>query len=217
MTTTDELAERPKAGLPRNTQIKQANATPAPIAAADRGPRSPHRRRALRDSATWLALPWAVASTGAFAEATPPPSPPAAKAPTAPVPAPAPAPAAASTTQSDITALLTAQAKAWSRGDLAGFCAPYADDAVFLSPSGLTKGRAEIEARYKKRYVEGGQQMGRLQLEVLDLRGDDQTAGVTLRWTLSWPARDKPPATGLSLVVLRRTPAGLRIVQDASM
>ena len=52
----------------------------------------------------------------------------------------------------EVLALLDRQAAAWSRGDLDAFCSIYADDAVFLSPSGVTKGRAEVLARYKKKY-----------------------------------------------------------------
>ena len=47
--------------------------------------------------------------------------------------------------------LLETQAAAWNRGDLEGFCSVYADDALFLTAFGITKGRAEVLARYKAR------------------------------------------------------------------
>ena len=57
--------------------------------------------------------------------------------------------AGAVTARLEVEARLGAQRDAWNRGDLDGFCADYADDAVFLSPSGLTRGRAEVLARYR--------------------------------------------------------------------
>ena len=44
--------------------------------------------------------------------------------------------------------LLETQAAAWNRGDLEAFCSVYAEDALFLTAFGLTKGRAEVLARY---------------------------------------------------------------------
>ena len=41
----------------------------------------------------------------------------------------------------EIAALLETQAAAWNRGDLEAFCAVYAEQASFASPSGLTRGR----------------------------------------------------------------------------
>ena len=52
----------------------------------------------------------------------------------------------------DVLALLERQAAAWSKGELEAFCSIYADDAVFVAPSGVTRGRAEVVARYKKKY-----------------------------------------------------------------
>ena len=51
-----------------------------------------------------------------------------------------------------VEALLREQAAAWSRGDLPAFCAPYAEDARFVTSDGLTRGRAAILERYRKRY-----------------------------------------------------------------
>ena len=48
--------------------------------------------------------------------------------------------------------LLETQAAAWNRGDLDAFCGLYAEDALFATAFGLTKGRAEVLARYKARY-----------------------------------------------------------------
>jgi uncharacterized protein (TIGR02246 family) len=118
--------------------------------------------------------------------------------------------------KSDVVVSLQAQAAQWTAGDLEGFCSHYTDDAVFLSPSGLTRGRAEVFARYKKKYGTDKASMGALTFEILDVRGvQGPQASVALRYTLTWP--NKPAATGLSLVVLTKTPNGWQIAQDASM
>ena len=120
-------------------------------------------------------------------------------------------------------ALLNTQADDWTQGNLEAFCAVYAEDAVFISPSGKTVGRQAIFDRYTRRYRENGADMGALTLTVEDIRvspaGD--MAAITLRWSLTW--QDKEPASGLSLITLLRTPSrdaptgGWKIVQDASM
>ncbi len=63
--------------------------------------------------------------------------------------------------------LLETQAEAWNRGDLEAFCSVYADDALFLTASGLTKGRSEVLARYKARYPDA-ETRGTLSFEVLN-------------------------------------------------
>lgn len=118
--------------------------------------------------------------------------------------------------RAEIETLLKTQAEAWSRGDLEAFCAVYADDATFVSPSGLTKGRQAVLDRYRAKYKDKAG-MGTLTLDVLEVRLSEApgSASVVARWTLKWPG--KPDATGLTLLVLKSTPAGWRIVQDASM
>ena len=115
----------------------------------------------------------------------------------------------------ELSALLHVQAAAWNRGDLDAFCSVYANDATFLSPSGLTRGRQAVFDRYRKKYVDKAG-MGTLTLEIEEVRAASATnASVVARWTLTWP--DKPKAEGLTLVVLWKTQDGWRIVQDASM
>lgn len=129
----------------------------------------------------------------------------------------------------EIRDLLAMQSGAWSRGDVAAFCSVYAEDASFVSPSGLTEGRAEVLERYRKRYPTASD-MGRLTLEVLEMRpawgpevsmlGDSvpssiHAVSVVARWKL---ARDsKEDLSGLTLLVLQRAGGAWRIVQDASM
>jgi uncharacterized protein (TIGR02246 family) len=131
--------------------------------------------------------------------------------------------------KASVEALLREQAAAWSRGDLAAFCAPYTDDARFLTQSGVTEGRAAILARYQQRYPSAAD-MGTLSFDdvrVRDLWGPEVSAlgdaepgnvhavSVTARWSLA--RTGKPPASGLTLIVLRRDGGKWRIVEDASL
>lgn len=124
--------------------------------------------------------------------------------------------------------LLARQAAAWTAGDLDGFCSVYADDALFVSPSGPTRGRQAVLERYRRRYPDRAA-MGALTLEVVEVRplsgvevtplgdavpGRVHALSAAARWTLRYP--DREPATGLTLLVLRREREGWRIVQDAS-
>jgi uncharacterized protein (TIGR02246 family) len=113
-----------------------------------------------------------------------------------------------------VLALLERQRQAWNAGDLEGFCAIYADDARFISPSGVTQGRAAVLARYQQRYPSKSA-MGTLSFDVLEVREAAGAVSIAARWTLSFPG--KPPASGHTLVVFNLLPAGWRLVQDASM
>jgi uncharacterized protein (TIGR02246 family) len=113
-----------------------------------------------------------------------------------------------------VLALLERQRQAWNAGDLEGFCAIYADDARFLSPSGVTQGRAAVLARYQQRYPNKSA-MGTLAFDVLEVREAGGAVSIAARWILSFPG--KPPASGHTLIVFNLLPAGWRLVQDASM
>jgi uncharacterized protein (TIGR02246 family) len=114
------------------------------------------------------------------------------------------------------------QSEAWSRGDLEAFTSVYADDATFLSPTGVTQGGRQVLERYRKRYPDAAA-MGKLTLDVIETRPfpeGAQAAGVTVaaRWKLEYPNQaEKKTAEGLTLIVLKKTAAGWKIVQDASM
>ena len=118
-------------------------------------------------------------------------------------------------TRKALAAVLDRQVQAWNRGDLEGFVSVYADDAAFVSPTGLTRGRQAVLERYRKRYPDKAA-MGRLSLETVETRlAGAQAASVVARWTLAYP--DKPAASGLTLLVLHRSGDRWLIVQDASM
>ena len=117
----------------------------------------------------------------------------------------------------DPLVLLRTQVAAWNRGDLVAFCEVYGDDATFLSPSGITRGRQAVLDRYRKRYPDKAA-MGTLTLEPIETRPpssrDVAAVSIAARWSLSYP--DKPAASGLTLLVMHRVGAGWQIVQDAS-
>jgi uncharacterized protein (TIGR02246 family) len=127
-----------------------------------------------------------------------------------------------------VKALLATQSAAWNRGDLEAFTAVYAEDASFLSPTGLTHGRQQVLARYRKRYPDK-KAMGTLTLEVQEVRafaGAPGTgkachaagAAVAARWQLTYPDQpDKKTAEGLTLLVLQPHGESWEIVEDASM
>jgi uncharacterized protein (TIGR02246 family) len=134
--------------------------------------------------------------------------------------------------QSGVEALLRTQSEAWNRGDLEAFTAVYAEDASFLSPTGLTQGRQQVLERYRRRYPDR-KAMGTLSLEVLETRPaqgievtplDDarpsrvHAVSVAARSQLAYPDQpEKKTAEGLTLLVLRRHGNSWEIVQDASM
>ena len=116
---------------------------------------------------------------------------------------------------------IDAQVAAWNRGDLDGFCAVYADDALFVSPSGVTRGRAAVRERYGKKYGADKGGMGTLAIEPVEARAfpadaNAKSVSVAAKWTLTWTG--KPAATGHTLIVFRPRESGAwELVQDASM
>lgn len=131
-----------------------------------------------------------------------------------------------------IATLLQESAAAWNRGDLDAFCADYAEDALFVAESGTTRGRAEVLARYKKKYPDRAA-MGTLSFEIIEIRltsgmeasvlGSARPAGiqgasVAARWKLAYADRAAENVSGTTLLVLRPRAGGKwEIVQDASL
>ena len=89
--------------------------------------------------------------------------------------------------ETQVRKLLADQVVAWNRGDIEAFVLGYAEDALFVSTSGTTRGRADVLARYRRRYPDG-KAMGRLTLDVEELRlaagSDPAGARVLAKWTL---------------------------------
>jgi len=123
--------------------------------------------------------------------------------------------------ESAAAAVLQRQTEAWNRGDLEAFCSVYDEDATYVSPSGIVRGRAAVLDRYRKRYPDRAA-MGTLRLDVQEARAAAAPEGagvqgvsIVARWRLTYP--DKPEASGLTLLVLRpRGDGQWQIVQDAS-
>ncbi len=117
--------------------------------------------------------------------------------------------------------LLDRDAAAWNRGDLEGFMASYAEDVVFVTPTGVTRGRQAVRDRFRPRF-EGAGERGELTLIVGEARslardtsGKVVAASVVASWRLTFP--DRPERSGWTLLVLERSPEfGWQIVQDAS-
>jgi len=129
----------------------------------------------------------------------------------------------------EVRELLERQAAAWNEGDLEAFCAVYDEHALFVAPSGLTRGRVAVLERYRDRYP-SREAMGMLSLEVVELEpvwglevsmlgdarpGRVQAVSLVARWKLSYTGR--PDALGLTLLVLRPAGEGWKITRDASM
>ncbi len=118
------------------------------------------------------------------------------------------------TVEQELGHLLRQQAEAWNRGDLEAFCSVYAADALFASPSGLTRGRDEVLARYRASYPDQAA-MGTLTLDLVEVRKlSDTAASVIARWRLA--SEEAENAEGLTLLTFERTDAGWSIVHDAS-
>ncbi len=127
------------------------------------------------------------------------------------------APAIATDSTQDRNAIqrvLDDQAKAWNKGDLVAFMKGYieSEELSFFSGNKKTKGWKATLERYQKTYQADGKEMGKLTFDELsiELLGKDH-ALVRGRFRLQLKS-DNP--TGIFTLILRKTPAGWRIVHD---
>lgn len=110
---------------------------------------------------------------------------------------------------------MDASAAAWSAGDIPGFLAIYADDAVFVTRDGLVRGKAAIAARYAKSYGTDAAKRGRLAFALLGFRAIDPTHQLLwARWMLSYP--DGKTASGMTSLLFERRAGSWKIVADHS-
>ena len=113
-----------------------------------------------------------------------------------------------------IRQVLDDQQAAWNRGDLAGFMTGYwnSERLEFRSGGTLTRGWEPTAARYRKRYLEGGAEMGTLTFSEVDveLLGRDR-AVVVGRWALQ---RKVDSPHGWFTLQLRKFADGWKIVSD---
>ncbi len=125
---------------------------------------------------------------------------------------------AAYTAGAAVQSVLTDQQDAWNRGDLDGFMAGYwADERLtFSSGDTVTRGWQATMDRYRKQYQSDGKEMGVLaftDVEIEPLGPDAVAAFVRGRWGLVFAKSEEKP-NGLFTLVMRKTPAGWKVVHD---
>ncbi|MES3097927.1 YybH family protein [Sphingomonas faeni] len=105
-------------------------------------------------------------------------------------------------------------AAGWNAGDLVRFMAVYADDAVFVTPKGLLRGRDAIAAKYRPSFRGTGNARGTLSFAFLEMRGiDPRHALLFARWTLTGPSTVE---SGMTTLVFERRGTVWQIVADHS-
>ena len=115
--------------------------------------------------------------------------------------------------RTEIDSVLTAQVEAWNRGDIAGYMEGYwkSDSLLFTSGGTLRRGWKETYEKYAARY-DTREKMGTLKFSGLEYHPlVPGAAWVFGRWELE-RSGDRPG--GVFTVVLKKFPAGWRIVHD---
>lgn len=109
------------------------------------------------------------------------------------------------------------QVAAWNRHDLPGFMGGYwrSPELTFYAGGTVTKGWDATLARYRKRYQEGGAEMGTLELTIDDaVPLAPGSALLRGRWHLRFSTGKE--ARGLTTLLFRKLPEGWKIVHDHS-
>ena len=128
-------------------------------------------------------------------------------APSAAAPAQVPA-------ETAIRQAMEASVAGWNAGDLARFMAVYADDAVFVTPKGLLRGKEAIAAKYRPSFRGVGNARGTLTFAFLEMRGiDPRHALLFARWTLTGASTAE---SGMTTLVFERRGTLWRIIADHS-
>ncbi len=128
---------------------------------------------------------------------------------------------AAPPTETQLRAVLAAQAAAWNRGDVAAYMrAGYwvSDSLVFVGgAAGPTYGYAATLARYRKRYPDAAR-MGRLTFTLHQVRvlPGGRAAFVVGGWALARTAKAGGPAGGAFTLLFERKAGHWVIVADHS-
>jgi len=105
-------------------------------------------------------------------------------------------------------------AAGWNAGDLARFMAVYADDAVFVTPKGLLRGKTAIAAKYQPSFRGVGNARGALSFAFLEMRGiDPRHAMLFARWTLTGASTVE---SGMTTLVFERRGTAWQIIADHS-
>jgi uncharacterized protein (TIGR02246 family) len=116
----------------------------------------------------------------------------------------------------DIRAVLTHSEEAWNRGDLAAFAAYYDDspETTFVGKDVVRGGMQAILARYRRAYPTR-EAMGTLSFSHIEVRMlAPDAALVTGEFHLERTAAGGGNAAGHYTLILRKRPAGWRIIHD---
>jgi beta-aspartyl-peptidase (threonine type) len=121
--------------------------------------------------------------------------------------------AAAQTDKQAIRSVLDDQVKAWNEGKIEEFMKGYwnSDETSFVSGGTITKGYAEVLARYKKGY-DSREKMGILTFDDVQIRLMSPSSAVTTGIFRLQRANDKP--WGRFTLIFEKKPEGWRIVYD---
>jgi uncharacterized protein (TIGR02246 family) len=118
--------------------------------------------------------------------------------------------------RTEISSMMDASARAWTRGDLDGFMDSYerGSGITYVTPAGVVHGRDAIRARYAPRFASGSRQdsLSFENLEV-DLLAPD-LANVIAYYRLS--RGDSTTSRGPTSLVMRRRDGQWRIIHDHS-
>lgn len=116
--------------------------------------------------------------------------------------------------EGDVRAVLDAQVEAWNRGDLEAFMQGYwkSEQLTFFSGATRTAGFDGTLARYRKKYQQDGQPMGRLGFPALEVTPLGREAALVRgEWCLQ---RGKETLGGLFTLILRRIDGAWKIIHD---
>jgi ketosteroid isomerase-like protein len=116
-----------------------------------------------------------------------------------------------------ITAMLNRTADDWNRGDLDAFATGYKNspDILFMGPT-IRRGYEQMLQGYRKSFP-NREAMGKLAFSSLEVQPLDQRfATVTGRFHLERTKAGGGAASGYFLLVVEKTPAGWKIIRDAT-
>ncbi len=121
----------------------------------------------------------------------------------------------------EIEAAMADSAAGWNEGDMDRFLGIYsaAKDTSFVGSSGLIRGVAAMEERYREAYDWSQPDpagRGELSFETQDFRPLGQDFALYIgRYILTYPG-DREPASGLTSLVFAREAGGWKIIADHS-
>ncbi len=109
---------------------------------------------------------------------------------------------------------MEASAAGWNAGDLARFMQVYADDAVFVTPKGLLRGKPAISDKYRPSFRDSGNARGTLSFALLEMRAiDPGHAMLFARWTLTGASTSE---SGMTTLIFERRGTAWKIIADHS-